>query len=209
MFLLGENIVFPSPYLADEDGVLAIGGDLSTERLILAYKSGIFPWYNQGEPIVWYSPPKRMVLFPKDLKVSKSMSKTLKNHKFSIRFNTNFDEVILKCKAINRKGQAGTWITDEMYNAYKKLHKEGYAKSVEVYQDEKLVGGLYGIDLGHIFCGESMFSTVSNTSKIAFIYLVRKLEKENYTLIDCQVYYDHLDTLGAKEVSREKFLNFL
>ena len=209
MFFLDENIVFPSPTLADENGVLAIGGDLSFERLVLAYKSGIFPWYNQGEPIIWYSPSKRMVLFPRDLKVSKSMLKVLHRNDFKITFNGNFDEVISNCKYIGRKGQSGTWITEEMCEAYKELHKKGYAKSVEVYKNDELVGGLYGVDLGNIFCGESMFSRTSNASKIAFIYLVNKLERENYALVDCQVYNDHLSTLGAKEISRNDFLKLL
>ena len=209
MFFLDENIVFPSPNLADEDGVLAIGGDLSSKRLILAYKSGIFPWYNQGEPIIWYSPPKRMVLFPKDLKVSKSMLKIIRQNDFEITFNSNFDEVILNCKLIGREGQSETWITDEMHEAYRELHRKGYAKSVEVYKNEELVGGLYGIDLGNVFCGESMFSKSTNASKLALIFLVNKLERENYTLIDCQVYNDHLATLGAKEIARKDFLKLL
>ncbi len=201
--------MFPNIETANLDGIIAVGGDLSVERLILAYKSGIFPWYNEGEPVIWYSPDPRMVLYPKKLKISKSMRSVLKNENFKITFNQNFEEVIANCKTIYRKGQPGTWITDEMQKAYLKLHKTGIAKSVEVWQNDELVGGLYGIDLGHIFCGESMFSKVSNVSKVAFIYLVQKCEKENYKLIDCQVYNDHLASLGAEEIPRKEFIKLL
>jgi len=209
MYLLSSDLVFPPVQLADQDGVLAIGGDLSTERLLLAYKSGIFPWYNQGEPIIWYSPNPRMVLFPENLKISKSMSQVIRKGEFTITFNQHFSEVISNCKNVYRKGQGGTWITNEMQLAYMQLHKKGIAKSVEVWLNNELVGGLYGIDLGHIFCGESMFSKVNNASKIAFVYLVQKLEKENYQLIDCQVYNNHLASLGAEEITRNEFLKFL
>ena len=209
MFFLDHKIVFPPVDLADEDGVLAIGGDLSIDRLLLAYKSGIFPWYNQGEPIVWYSPPKRMVLFPKELKISKSMHQIIRNGNFEVTFNKNFKVVITNCMQIERKDQSGTWITNEMLIAYQELHKIGIAKSVEVYENDILIGGLYGIDLGSVFCGESMFSTKSNASKIAFIYLVKKLQKENYSLIDCQVYNDHLASLGAREIPRKDFKKHL
>ena len=209
MYLLSNNLVFPPVNLANEDGILAIGGDLSVDRLLLAYKSGIFPWYNPGEPIIWYSPDPRMVLFPKDLKISKSMRQVIKKGEFKITYNKNFKEVISNCKTIERNDQGGTWITDEMQQAYIELHKKGIAKSVEVWRENELVGGLYGVDLGTIFCGESMFSKVSNTSKLAFIYLVQKLQKENYKLIDCQVYNNHLASLGAEEISREAFLKYL
>ncbi len=209
MYLLPEDIIFPPVHLANDDGLLAIGGDLSVERLELAYKSGIFPYYNQGEPIIWYSPNYRMVLFPKDLKISKSMRKIIRNNEFKITFNQNFSEVISNCKSIEREEQGETWITNEMQQAYIKLHEKGIAKSVEVWQNNKLVGGLYGIDLGNVFCGESMFSKISNTSKLAFIFLVQKLEREHYKLIDCQVYNKHLASLGAKEISREEFLKYL
>lgn len=209
MFFLDHKITFPPVDLANEDGLLAIGGDLSTDRLLLAYKSGIFPWYNQGEPIVWYSPPKRMVLFPRELKISKSMRQIIRKNEFSLSYNQNFTGVIAKCMQIKRKDQTGTWITNEMFDAYQELHKVGVAKSVEVYQSNNLVGGLYGIDLGNVFCGESMFSESSNASKIAFIYLVQKLEQENYSLIDCQVYNDHLASMGAREIPREEFLKML
>jgi len=209
MYLLSKDIIFPPVHLANEDGILAIGGDLSIERLLLAYKNGIFPWFNEGEPIIWYSPNPRMVLFPKNLKISKSMQQIIRKNEFKITFNQNFSEVIRNCKTIFREGQGGTWITNEMQQAYLKLHNLGIAKSVEVWKGAELVGGLYGIDLGHIFCGESMFSKVSNTSKLAFIYLVQKLEKENYQLVDCQVYNNHLDSLGACEISRNEFLTYL
>ena len=216
MIFLSEKLEFPPADLARPDGLLAIGGDLSTERLKLAYSSGIFPWYNQGEPIIWYSPNPRMVLFPKNLKISKSMRRVIRKNEFTITFNTDFEGVISNCKTISRNDEYGTWITNDMQKAYIKLHKLGIAKSVEVWQhfdsaqcEKKLVGGLYGIDLGTVFCGESMFSKVSNTSKLAFIYLVKKLEKENYKLIDCQVYNNHLASLGAEEISRNEFLSYL
>jgi leucyl/phenylalanyl-tRNA--protein transferase len=209
MYLLSKDLVFPSVNLADKNGLLAIGGDLSAERLLLAYKSGIFPWYNPREPIIWYSPDPRMVLFPKNLKISKSMKQIIRKNQFRATFNQNFSEVISNCKNSYREGQGGTWITDEMEQAYINLHQLGAAKSVEVWEGDELVGGLYGIDLGHVFCGESMFSKVSNASKFAFVYLVQKLEKEHYTLVDCQVYNAHLASLGADEISRETFLTYL
>jgi len=209
VIFLTKKLEFPNTNLANSDGVLAIGGDLSTERLILAYKSGIFPWYNQGEPIIWYAPKKRMVLFPNELKISKSMKQIIKKDSFKITYNQNFKAVINQCKTINRNDQFGTWITDEMEESYIKLHKLGIAKSVEVWQHNKLIGGLYGIDLEHIFCGESMFSLVSNASKMGFIALTEKLKKENYKLVDCQVYNDHLASLGAREINRDDFMKFL
>ncbi len=209
MILLGKELIFPKTDTASPEGIIAIGGDLSPKRLILAYKSGIFPWFNEGEPIIWHSPDPRMVLYPNQLYISKSMQQILRKEEFKITFNQNFTEVISQCKTADRKGQAGTWITDEMQQAYIKLHELGIAKSVEVWKNKKLVGGLYGIDLGHVFCGESMFSKVSNASKVAFIYLAQKLEKEKYSLIDCQVYNDHLASLGAEEITREKFMEIL
>jgi leucyl/phenylalanyl-tRNA--protein transferase len=209
MHILGKKILFPPLETADVNGLLAIGGDLSPERLMCAYRSGIFPWYNEGEPIIWYCPPERMVLFPDDLKISKSMEKVLKNPSFRISFNEHFTEVIHHCKSIDRPGQKGTWITREMQKAYIELHELGFAKSVEVWQDDRLVGGLYGIDLGHIFTGESMFSLVSNASKVAFIYLNNFLKERNYLLLDCQVYNEHLASLGAVEIPRETYIRFL
>lgn len=209
MILLSDKLWFPPVETASTEGVLAFGGDLSPKRLLLAYNSGIFPWFNKGEPVVWYSPVERMVLFPNELKISKSMKQILKKDRFKVTFNQNFKEVIRSCKTIYREGQGGTWITDEMEQAYNKLHELGHAKSVEVWLDDELVGGLYGIDLGNVFCGESMFSTVSNASKVAFIHLVQKLKRENYKLIDCQVYNDHLASLGAREIPRHEFLKYL
>ncbi|RWW93806.1 leucyl/phenylalanyl-tRNA--protein transferase [Flavobacterium cerinum] len=209
MYFLSRELFFPSVNHASPEGIVAIGGDLSPERLLLAYRSGIFPWFEDDEPILWWSPPERMVLFFEDLKISKSMRNILNRNTFKITFNTSFKEVITNCRTIKRDGQPGTWITDEMVEAYCRLHELGYAKSVEVWQDDKLVGGLYGIDLGHIFCGESMFSKVSNASKIAFIALAKHLEKENYKLLDCQVHNDHLESLGATEILREDFLAIL
>lgn len=209
MYILTKKIEFPPVHLASEDGLLAVGGDLSTARLKLAYQSGIFPWFNQGEPIVWYSPKNRMVLFPEELRISKSMRKVIRDQRFKVTFNTAFDQVLYHCKTIYRPEQGGTWITDEMEDAYLELHKKGDAKSVEVWENDVLVGGLYGIDLGTVFCGESMFSLVNNASKVAFIHLVEKLKKENYKLIDCQVYNDHLASLGAREIDRIDFLKYL
>jgi len=209
MFILNESLYFPSVSVASAEGIVAIGGDLLPNRLLLAYKNGIFPWYSDGYPITWYSPNPRMVLFPKAIKISKSMRLFLKKKPFEIRFNSAFAEVIYNCKTIKRDGQNGTWITDDMEKAYIELHKQGWAKSVEVYQENELVGGLYGIDLGHIFCGESMFSKVSNASKVAFIWLANHLDNKNYKLIDCQVYNEHLESLGAVEISRKEFLSYL
>ena len=206
---LTDELVFPDVATASDEGVLAFGGDLSVERLILAYKNGIFPWYNFGEPILWWSPKSRMVLFFENLKISKSMQKIMRSNLFTITFNQNFIEVISKCQKSIRKNQDGTWISSEMIAAYTKLHNIGLAKSVEVWQNEKLVGGLYGVDLGNIFCGESMFSNVSNASKIAFIALAQQLKSENYQLLDCQVHNSHLESLGCQEIDRKHFMSIL
>ncbi|MEK6450938.1 MULTISPECIES: leucyl/phenylalanyl-tRNA--protein transferase [unclassified Myroides] len=208
--LLDENtLFFPPVDETHESGIIAIGGDLSVERIALAYKSGIFPWFEDGEPITWWSPEYRMVLFLDELRVSKSMRNILNRNIFKVTYNTCFREVITHCQNVKREGQLGTWITDEMLESYCKLHELGIAKSVEVWQEDQLVGGLYGMDLGHIFCGESMFSLVPNASKVAFINLVRKLAEEDYALLDCQVYNDHLDSLGAREIHREEFMEYL
>ena len=209
MYLLDNELIFPHPSLANEDGVLAIGGDLSVERLHLAYRNGIFPWFEDGDPIVWWSPNPRMVLYPHKLKVSKSMRNVINQNKYSITFDKSFSEVIDNCKSISRNNQDGTWITPDMKRAYVDLHNRGIAYSVEVWEGEELVGGLYGVNIGKVFCGESMFSKKSNTSKLAFISLVRKLEEENYFMIDCQLYTDHLASLGAEEIDRDKFLSDL
>lgn len=209
MYFLSRDLYFPPVHHASPEGIVAIGGDLSPERLMLAYRSGIFPWFEEDEPILWWSPPERMVLFFDELKISKSMRNVLNRNAFTITFNTAFREVIANCRDIRRDGQAGTWITAEMTDAYCRLHEMGFAKSVEVWQDGELVGGLYGIDLGHIFCGESMFSKVSNASKVAFIVLARQLAEADYQLLDCQVHNGHLESLGAREIDREDFLELL
>ncbi|RYJ52934.1 leucyl/phenylalanyl-tRNA--protein transferase [Flavobacterium petrolei] len=209
MYYLSQALFFPPIDQANRDGILAIGGDLSPERLQLAYKSGIFPWFEDGEPIMWWSPNPRMVLFLDELIVSKSMRNILNRNSFKVTFNQNFRDVISNCQNIERDGQNGTWITNDMIEAYCKMHELGIAKSVEVWQDEVLVGGLYGIDLGHVFCGESMFSKVSNASKVAFIALVHQLKVENYKLLDCQVYNPHLESLGCREIERVDFMKIL
>jgi len=209
MFILDKSLYFPPVISASAEGVVAFGGDLSPDRLLLAYRNGIFPWYSEGYPITWYSPDPRMVLFPKAVKISKSMRQIMRKNPFEIRFNSAFADVIHNCKIIKRNGEEGTWITDAMEKSYNELHKLGWAKSVEVYQNNVLVGGLYGVDLGHVFCGESMFSKVSNASKVAFIWLANYLADKNYKLIDCQVYNEHLDSLGAIEIPRKDFLSYL
>ena len=209
MYYLSPALFFPPVSQANQDGILAVGGDLTPERLLLAYKSGIFPWFEDGEPITWWSPNSRMVLFLDELIVSKSMRNILNRKIFTVTFNQNFRDVISNCQNIERDGQNGTWITNDMIEAYCKLHEVGIAKSVEVWQDEVLVGGLYGIDLGDVFCGESMFSKVSNASKAAFITLVNQLKKEDYKLLDCQVYNPHLESLGCREIDRTDFMEIL
>ncbi len=209
MYVLSKEIFFPPVEDASLEGIVAVGGDLSVARLNLAYKCGIFPWFNEDEPILWWSPPERMVVVPSIYKVSKSIRNLLNQNKFKVTFNQNFRDVILGCKQIDRPGQDGTWLSDDFVESYTKLHVMGIAKSVEVWQDDELVGGLYGIDLGHVFCGESMFSKVPNASKIAFVSLINYLKENNYKLLDCQVHNDHLEKLGAFEVSRDVFMRVL
>lgn len=209
MYVLPKELFFSPVHLAHSSGIVALGGDLSPERLQLAYRSGIFPWFEDGEPITWWSPDPRMVLFLDELVVSKSMRNILNRNIFKVTFNQNFREVISNCQKIKRDGQNGTWITNDMIEAYCKLNELGIAKSVEVWQNDILVGGLYGIDLGHIFCGESMFSKVSNASKVAFIALVNQLKENKYKLLDCQVYNEHLESLGCREIDRTEFMEML
>jgi leucyl/phenylalanyl-tRNA--protein transferase len=209
MYILPKELFFPPVSNANLDGILAIGGDLSPERLLLAYKSGIFPWFEEDEPIIWWSPNPRMVLFLDELVVSRSMRNILNRNIFTVTFNQNFKDVISNCQQVKRNGQNGTWITNDMIEAYCKLNEIGIAKSVEVWQNDELVGGLYGIDLGHIFCGESMFSKVSNASKVAFITLVNQLKEKKYKLLDCQVYNEHLESLGCREIDRTDFMELL
>jgi leucyl/phenylalanyl-tRNA--protein transferase len=209
MFLLTKEITFPSVELADEDGLLAMGGDLSTERLLLAYKNGIFPWYNENEPICWWSPNPRFVLFPEELKVSKSMHTVLQNGRFRFVLNKNFKQVMENCKSIPREGQDGTWIQPGIIEAYTKLHQLGHAVCAEAWKDGVMAGGVYGIRLGNIFFGESMFSKESNASKFAFINLVKWLQQQHITLIDCQIYTSHLESLGARMIDRKQFCAIL
>jgi len=209
MFLLTKELFFPPVEMADEDGLLAIGGDLSTERLLLAYYSGIFPWYNEDEPICWWSPDPRFVLYPQELKVSNSMKTVLQNGKYRFTTNRAFTQVIQNCKTVSRNGQDGTWISPAMQKAYNKLHELGYAHSAETWLDGKLVGGLYGIRMGNIFFGESMFSLQTNASKFAFINYVQQLQKENVQLVDCQLHTNHLESLGARMIPRDLFAQIL
>ncbi len=201
-----ESLLFPPPDLAEDDGLLAVGGDLSSQRLIKAYGLGIFPWYSEETPILWYSPHKRFVLFPDKVVVSKTMRKVMKSETFRITQNKAFEDVIACCASAKRKEQDGTWIIAEMQNAYIKLHKEGVAHSVEVWSGEQLVGGLYGVQSGNVFCGESMFSTQSNASKVALIWLCQNTK---YSLIDCQFHTEHLESMGAEYISREEYMEIL
>ncbi len=209
VFTLSERLSFPPPHLAIKEGLLAVGGDLSAERILLAYRSGIFPWYSSGEPILWWSPDPRLVLYPDELRISKSLRKVIKRSHFHITVDRAFDAVIQACAEAKRSYGEGTWITDGMKNAYRELHRKGYAHSVEAWQSERLVGGLYGISIGRVFFGESMFSRVSNASKVAFVSLVENLKRIRFKLIDCQVRTDHLIRFGAREIPRKSFLEQL
>jgi leucyl/phenylalanyl-tRNA--protein transferase len=209
MYFLTPELYFPPASETSAEGIIAVGGDLSPERLLLAYQKGIFPWYDSDEPKLWWCPEERMVLFFDNLRITKSMRKILIRKEFQVTFNTDFRTVITNCQKSPRKDQDGTWISDEIVESYCKLHELGHAKSVEVWQNDELVGGLYGIDLGDVFCGESMFSKVPNASKVAFIHLAKQLEFANYKLLDCQVYNDHLHSLGCVEIDRDDFLAIL
>ena len=206
---LTDQLEFPPVNQASQEGLLAVGGDLSPERLMLAYSSGIFPWFNEDSLILWWSPNPRMVIFPNKIHVSRSMRKLMARKQFNLTKNRCFELVIETCAKIDRKDQEGTWITESMKKAYTELHKKGKAISYEVWQDYKLVGGLYGVDLGHIFCGESMFSLVDNASKFALISAAKELGGNNYKLIDCQLHTEHLQSLGAEEISREQYMGIL
>lgn len=209
MQFLTKFLYFPPVEEASPEGILAIGGDLSVERLLLAYRNGIFPWFNEDEPILWWAPPQRMVVAPRIYKVPKSLRNVLNQNKFQITFNQQFEQVIHNCQQMERTGQDGTWITKDIITSYTALHAMGHAKSVEVWQNGELVGGLYGVDLGHVFCGESMFSKVPNASKVGFVWLINYLKENNYLLLDCQVYNDHLHLLGGVEISRANFMKIL
>lgn len=206
IFRLTDELIFPQPALAEPVGLLAVGGDLRTERLILAYENGIFPWFSEGDPICWYAPHERCVIYPGRIKISKSMQKVLADGKFSITWDGAFADVIANCAGSPRKGQDGTWITNEMQEAYLSLHREGIAHSIEVWQEDMLVGGLYGLGINEVFCGESMFSLRSNASKTALIWLCRNA---GYRLIDCQLPNDHLLSLGAEMIAMEAYLQLL
>lgn len=204
---LSHYLSFPDPRSASEEGIVAYGGDLSPSRLMLAYRTGIFPWYSKGDPILWWSPDPRLILEPDEFKLHRSLRK--KMTQFDIRFDTAFGEVIRECACAPRRGQAGSWIVPEMIEAYETLHALGHAHSVEAYQNGLLVGGLYGVCVGRVFCGESMFAKVSDASKVAFAVLVERLKEWGFDLVDCQVPTYHLKSLGAKEISRELFLRRL
>jgi leucyl/phenylalanyl-tRNA---protein transferase len=208
LFVLDKELIFPPVHSAEPDGLLAMGGDLSTERLLLAYRNGIFPWY-EGDTPLWWCPDPRFVLFPNRLKISKSMQQLLRKNAFEFTINKAFEQVIDCCKKSHRKGQQGTWITEAVKEAYVRLHYLGYAHSAEAWLNGELAGGLYGVRLGNVFFGESMFSTVSNASKFAFIKYVQQLTDENVSLIDCQVHTPHLESLGAEMIFRGEFLNLL
>ncbi|WP_316745160.1 leucyl/phenylalanyl-tRNA--protein transferase [Pedobacter antarcticus] len=201
-----DELIFPDPELGEDDGLLGIGGDLSIDRLLLAYTNGIFPWFSEGDPICWYSPPERCVIFPEHIKISKSMRKIVRDGTFRVSRNEAFREVIANCAQSPRKDQDGTWITNEMQNAYIALHETGYAHSIEVWQDDKLAGGLYGLEINGFFCGESMFSLISNASKTALIWLCTN---PVYRLVDCQIQNDHLMSMGAEMISRATYISLL
>lgn len=206
IFRLNDSLQFPNPELAEPDGLLAVGGDLSTERLILAYQQGIFPWYSDDTPILWYSPHERFVLYPDELLISSSMKRVLNSNRFKVTYNQCFADVIEACSSVERKDQDGTWITNDMKAAYIKLHHEGHAHSIEIWQENELVGGMYGIAVGDIFCGESMFSKVSNASKTAVIALC---QSKKYKLLDCQVHSDHMESMGARMITRKEYMAML
>lgn len=207
--LPSDQLIFPNPIYAEPDGLLAYGGDLSLERLILAYENGIFPWFSPGDPILWWSPNPRCVLFPEKVVVSKSMKALIKKQMFHCSIDTSFEDVIRNCQTIPRKDQPGTWLSEEMIDAYVRLHKMGIAHSIEVWFEGNLVGGLYGLVLGKCFFGESMFSKMSNASKMALIFLAQKSLEEGRMLIDCQVHTEHLESMGAEMIPRNEFLKIL
>ncbi|MEM6843042.1 MAG: leucyl/phenylalanyl-tRNA--protein transferase [Bacteroidota bacterium] len=209
LYWLTNELVFPPVELAEDWGGLALGGDLSPERLLLAYQSGIFPWYEDGQPIIWHAPDPRFVLFPHKLHIPRSLRPLLNQKKFTITYDTAFRKVIRQCQRVKRPDQPGTWITEEMLEAYCKLHELGYAHSVEAWQQDKLVGGLYGISLGKVFFGESMFSLVNNASKAAFVTHVLDLAKQDFLLVDCQVATPHLQRFGAEDIPRSQYMQLL
>ncbi len=209
VYEIPDEPIFPNPELAKADGLLAIGGDLSEERLLTAYCNGIFPWYSEGQPILWYSPDPRMILFPDKFKKHKNLKRTISSEKYEVRFDTDFENVIEQCSLVPRKGHSGTWITEEMKQAYILLHQEGYGHSVETFFEGKLVGGLYGLSLGGVFFGESMFHLMTDASKVALWHLVDSLTEWQFDFIDVQQETSHLSSLGAQPVDRRKFLILL
>lgn len=209
VYRLPKDIVFPPPHLAEHDGLLAVGGDLSVKRLLLAYSMGIFPWYSVDSPILWWSPDPRLVLFPGELKISRSLRQTIRKGTYSVTMDSAFEEVIRTCAGIHRTDKGGTWITEDMMRAYIRLHKAGFAHSVESWADGELCGGLYGVSLGSVFFGESMFAQRNDASKVAFSGLVERLQEWGCSVIDCQVTTAHLRRFGAREISRDEFLALL
>jgi len=209
VYRLSQDLVFPSPHLASQEGLLAVGGDLSEKRLLLAYSLGIFPWYSDGEPILWWSPEPRLVLYPDELKVSRSLNKILKKGTFKVTMDRAFEEVISECARVRLENQEGTWIVDDMVSAYCRLHAIGFAHSVEAWEGDRLVGGLYGVSLGKCFFGESMFTRATNASKVALVALVNYLKALDFCLIDCQITTAHLERFGAREISRARYLDEL
>lgn len=209
VFLLNNSLIFPDPRYAESDGLVAVGGDLRIERLILAYQNGIFPWYSEGNPIMWFSPDPRLILFPDELRISKSFRKVINSEVFEIRFDTRFEEVVTNCAKVKRKNQDGTWITSDMAEAYGQLYNQGFAHSVEAFYEGELVGGLYGISLGGAFFGESMFHSMNNASKVSLYRLVQKLKSWRFDFIDSQIPTSHMKSLGAREVDRDSFLAML
>ncbi len=209
LFRLSDRIEFPPAWLARSDGLLCVGGDLEPQRLILAYRNGIFPWFSNNEPILWWSPDPRLILDPSDVKISRSLKKKIRKASFSIKINTAFEQTIIACSQPRQNKDDGTWLVDEMIEAYIMLHKMGYAHSVEAWQDGCLAGGLYGVSIGKSFFGESMFSKVPDASKVALVALAEHLDLHEFDMIDCQVTTDHLLRMGAKEISRDNFIDIL
>ena len=209
VYQLSEDLVFPPPYLASKEGLLAIGGDLSPRRLLLAYRNGIFPWYSEGEPILWWSPDPRLVLYPAELKVSRSLRKVVRQDIFECTMDRAFEKVIAECAQVRLENRQGTWIVDDMVRAYCRLHESGFAHSVEVWRDNRLAGGLYGISLGKCFFGESMFTRITNASKVALVALAEYVKQLDFALIDCQITTAHLTRFGAREISRAQYLDEL
>ncbi|HCH62958.1 MAG: leucyl/phenylalanyl-tRNA--protein transferase [Deltaproteobacteria bacterium] len=209
VYRLPESHVFPPADHAEPSGLLAVGGDLHPRRIVMAYAQGIFPWYSEGDPILWFSPDPRCVLEPQSLHLGRSLKKRIRRGDYEIRLDTAFEAVIRECRAAGRPGQTGTWITDDMERAYIELHRMGFAHSAEAWKDGQLVGGLYGVAIGHVFSGESMFAHASDASKVAFVWLVRQLTLWGFDLIDCQIETDHLQRFGAQPLSREAFLERL